>query len=40
MDLHAELQLKEEARSKVTPLNVPPAWFQPDDERLAFVKGL
>jgi hypothetical protein len=40
LDLHAELQLKEEALSKVTPLNVPPGWFRPGDELLAFLKGL
>jgi hypothetical protein len=40
MDLHADLQLKEEALSKVTPLNVPPGWFRLGDELLAFPKGL
>jgi len=40
MDLHADLQVKEEAFSKVTPLNVPPRWFRPGDEQLAFLKGL
>jgi hypothetical protein len=40
MDLHADLRLKEEALSKVTPLDVPPGRFRPDDELWAFLEGL
>ena len=40
MYLHADLRLKEEALSKVTPLDVPPGRFRPDDELLAFLEGL
>ena len=38
--LHADLRLKEKALSKVTPLDVPPGRFRPDDELLAFLEGL
>jgi site-specific recombinase XerD len=38
--LHADLRLKEEALAKVTPLDVPPGRFRPDDELLAFLEGL
>jgi integrase/recombinase XerD len=40
MYLHADLRLKEEALSKVKPLEVPPGRFRPDDELLAFLEGL
>jgi integrase len=40
MYLHADLRLKEEALSKVTPLDVRPGRFRPDDELLAFLAGL
>jgi integrase/recombinase XerD len=40
MYLHADLRQKEEALSKVTPLDVPPGRFRPDDELLAFLEGL
>jgi integrase/recombinase XerD len=40
MYLHANLRQKEEALSKVTPLDVPPGRFRPDDELLAFLEGL
>jgi integrase/recombinase XerD len=40
MYLHADLRLKEEALSKVPPLDVPPGRFRPDDELLAFLEGL
>ena len=40
MYLHADLRLKEEALSKMTPLDVPPGRFRPDDELLAFLEGL
>jgi integrase/recombinase XerD len=40
MYLHADLRLKEEALSKVTPLDVPPGRFRPDDELLAFLEDL
>jgi integrase/recombinase XerD len=38
--LHADLRLKEEALAKVTPLDVQPGRFRPDDELLAFLEGL
>jgi integrase/recombinase XerD len=40
MYLHADLRLKEEALEKVTPLDVKPGRFRPDDELLAFLEGL
>jgi integrase/recombinase XerD len=40
MYLPADLRLKEEALSKVTPLDVQPGRFRPDDELLAFLEGL
>jgi integrase/recombinase XerD len=40
MYLHADLRLKEEALSKLPPLDVPPGRFRPDDELLAFLEGL
>jgi integrase/recombinase XerD len=38
--LHASLELKEPALAKTAPLNVPPGRYRPDDQRLAFLKGL
>ena len=38
--LHADLRQKEEALAKVTPLDIPPGRFRPDDELLAFLEGL
>jgi integrase len=40
MYLHADLQLKEEALSRVTPLDVKPGRYQPDDQLLAFLESL
>jgi integrase/recombinase XerD len=40
MYLHADLRLKEEALSKVTPLDIQPGRFRPDDQLLAFLEGL
>lgn len=40
MYLHADLRLKEEALSKVTPLDVKPGRFRPDDKLLAFLEDL
>jgi integrase/recombinase XerD len=40
MYLHADLRLKEEALSKITPLDVKPGRFRPDDKLLAFLEGL
>ena len=40
MYLHADLRLKEDALGKVTPLDVQPGRFRPDDELLAFLEGL
>ena len=40
MYLHADLRLKEEALFRMTPLDVQPGRFRPDDERLAFLEGL
>lgn len=37
---HASLELKEQALAKTTPLDAPPSRDQPDDELLAFLKGL
>jgi hypothetical protein len=38
--LHADLRLKEEALSRMTPLDVQPGRFRPDDKLLAFLEGL
>lgn len=38
--LHANLDLKEHALAKTTPLNVQPGRYRPDDELLAFLKNL
>ena len=38
--LHAELELKEEALAKTTPMQVASARFRPDDEILAFLNSL
>jgi integrase/recombinase XerD len=40
MYLHADIRLKEEALEKVTPLNVQPGRYRPDDELLAFLEDL
>jgi hypothetical protein len=40
MYLHAGLRLKGEALSEVTPLDVPPWRFWPDDELLTFLERL
>ena len=40
MYLHADLRLKEEALSKIVPLDVKPGRFRPDDKLLAFLEGL
>jgi hypothetical protein len=40
MYLHADLRQKEEALSKVTPLDVPSARFPSDDKVLAFLERL
>jgi site-specific recombinase XerD len=40
MYLHADLRLKEEALAKMTPLDVQPGRFRPDDTLLAFLEGL
>jgi integrase/recombinase XerD len=40
MYLHADLRLKEDALGKVTPLDVKPGRFRPNDELLAFLEGL
>jgi integrase len=37
---HADLRLKEEALEKITPFDVKPGRFRPDDELLAFLEGL
>ena len=39
IDLHAHLR-QEEALAKVTPSDLPPGRFRPDDELLAFLEGL
>ena len=38
--LHASLELKERALEKTTPINGYPGSFRPDDELMAFLKGL
>jgi site-specific recombinase XerD len=38
--VHANLQMKEQALAKTTPLDVPPGRYRPDDELLAFLKRL
>jgi site-specific recombinase XerD len=38
--LHANLALKEQALAKTTPSNVKPGRYRPEDELLAFLKGL
>ena len=40
MYLHANLRQKEEALAKVTPSDLSPGRFRPDDELLAFLEGL
>jgi len=40
MYLHADLRLKEEALSKVTPLKAKARRYRPDDKLLAFLEGL
>jgi site-specific recombinase XerD len=40
MYLHADLRLKEEALSRMTPLDAKPGRFRPDDELLAFLEAL
>lgn len=37
---HASLELKEQALAKTTPLQVPLGRYRPDDQLLAFLKGL
>ena len=37
---HASLELKEQALAKMTPLQVPLGRYRPDDQLLAFLKGL
>jgi site-specific recombinase XerD len=38
--VHANLQMKEQALNKTTPLDVPPGRYRPDDALLAFLKSL
>jgi integrase/recombinase XerD len=38
--LHASLELKQQALDKTTPVNGQPGRYQPDDDLLAFLKGL
>ena len=38
--LHADLELKEKALAKTTPIDVPPGRYRPNDELLAFLQGL
>jgi site-specific recombinase XerD len=38
--VHADLQMKEKAMAKTTPLDVPPGRYRPDDELLLFLKNL
>lgn len=38
--VHANLEMKEKALAKTTPINVKPGRYQPDDQLLAFLKSL
>ncbi len=38
--LHADLQMKEKALEKTTPVNMRPNRYKPDDQVLAFLKSL
>ena len=38
--LHVSLELKERALEKTTPINGHPGRYRPDDELMAFLKGL
>ena len=38
--LHADLELKEKALAKTTPVNTKPGRYQPPDELLAFLESL
>ncbi len=38
--LHADLQMKEKALAKTTPVNMRPNRYKPDDQVLAFLKSL
>ena len=38
--IHANLQMKEQALAKTTPLNVTSGRYRPDDDLLAFLKSL
>ena len=40
MYLHADLQMKEQALKRTTPLGAKPHRFRPDDELLAFLERL
>jgi integrase/recombinase XerD len=40
MYLHADMRLKEEALARITPLDVQPGRFRPDDQLLAFLEAL
>ena len=40
MYLHADLRLKEQALSRVTPLGVKPSRYQPEDPLLGFLENL
>lgn len=40
MYLHADLRLKEQALAKITPTDVKPGRYRPDDDLLAFLEGL
>jgi integrase/recombinase XerD len=40
MYLHADLQLKEEALARTSPLNVKVRRYRPDDKLLAFLEAL
>jgi site-specific recombinase XerD len=40
MYLHADMRLKEEILARMTPLDVQPGRFRPDDQLLAFLEAL
>src|SRR6202035_2064460 len=40
MYVHADIQIKEQAMAKTTPVAVSPSRYRPNDELLAFLEGL
>jgi hypothetical protein len=40
MYVHADIQIKEQAMAKTTPVSVSPGRHRPNDQLLAFLEGL